>query len=519
MPELALVPNLEEGSPEWWLWKLEARLRDKQRRSALELYDAYYEGEHRLAFATPSYRHLFGDMLKEFADDWCQLVVDAEVERMIPQGFRFTSTAKAGEPASADDEAWRMFQENNLDGEFQMAATDAVSLSEAYAIVWPGDEEGDEPRITFEHASEVVVAHEPGDLRRRAAALKLWVEDDGTEFAFVYLPDGLYKFRSQGSGSGAGRLVLPAGVTAQRWVRYEPDGETWPLEHEMGVVPVVPLYNEPRLRTGWRTSDKEWSRGRSGIRKVIPIQDALNSLIRNMLTASEYQAHRQRWATGIEPPRDPDTGKLIPAWEAAASTLWVGNPRLNNAGKIPEGAFEPKFGQFDAADLRNFVVGVEMLCQHVASITRTPPHYLNASADRLSGESIKAAETGLVAKVARQSVHFGESLEEIIRLAFLAKKPNDPRGRDMSCETVWKDFETRTESQHIDAVVKKRTGLSVPLEQAWEDAGYSPQQRTRMREQLAAERAEQAAADFGLARLLNTGVGDPVELGGAGAGD
>jgi hypothetical protein len=115
--------------------------------------------------------------------------------------------------------------------------------------------------------------------------------------------------------------------------------------------------------------------------------------------------------------------------------------------------------------------------QHIASISRTPPLYLNASADRLSGESIKAAETGLVAKCRRKMRHFGEGWEEVIRLA--GKVQNIAKLADAtSAETIWGDPETRTESQHVDAVAKRKD-LGVPLPQLWEDLGYSPAQIAR----------------------------------------
>ena len=60
-----------------------------------------------------------------------------------------------------------------------------------------------------------------------------------------------------------------------------------------------------------------------------------------------------------------------------------------------------------------------MLIQHVAAQTRTPPHYLlGAMGSFPSGESLKATETGLVAKVRRKMLSFGEGWEEAMRLAF-----------------------------------------------------------------------------------------------------
>ncbi len=68
--------------------------------------------------------------------------------------------------------------------------------------------------------------------------------------------------------------------------------------------------------------------------------------------------------------------------------------------------------------IKSFVTGVEMLVQHIASQTKTPPHYFYLSGQFPSGESIKSAETGLVAKVLRKQRYFGEGWEEVVRLGF-----------------------------------------------------------------------------------------------------
>lgn len=77
-----------------------------------------------------------------------------------------------------------------------------------------------------------------------------------------------------------------------------------------------------------------------------------------------------------------------------------------------------------------------------------------------------------------------------------------------SMETIWRDPETRTESEHVDALSKKKD-LDVPPPQLWEEAGYTPEQIARfpaMRAQMqlegmaanAAERARLATAEADL---------------------
>jgi hypothetical protein len=85
-----------------------------------------------------------------------------------------------------------------------------------------------------------------------------------------------------------------------------------------------------------------------------------------MLVASEFGAFRQRVLTGVEIPRDPETGRPLGRSEivAAMSRLWTFE------------STDTKVYDLDATDLTNFVRAVDMFIQHLAAQTHTPPHYL-----------------------------------------------------------------------------------------------------------------------------------------------
>lgn len=438
--------------PMQWMQRLEKALNGEQRQ--LSTFNDYYEGRHPLAFATPKFRDAFGFAFREFADNWCDLVVDAVEERLNVTGFRL------GSNIDGDKKAWAIWQANQLDAESQLAHTEALINGRAYALVWaPGD--GDDPRyprITIEHPTEMIVAAAAGDRRRRMAAMKRWIDDSGFVFATLYLPDGLYKYRSDQKL----KSVQLSTVTLTKWVPREVPGETWPLDNPLGVVPVVPLLNRPRLL----------GNGVSEIAKVIPVQNAVNKLVLDMIVASEFGAAPQRWATGLEVPKDPITGQPIELFKTMLDRIWH------------TGDTETKFGQFAATDLGNFVKAIELVVQHIASQTRTPPHYFYLSGNFPSGESIKSAETGLVAKTKRKMRHLGEAWEEVMRLGF-AVIGDKGRSKVTDSETLWGDPESRSEAQHIDSVVKLKI-LGVPDELLWEKAGFSPQEIGRMNELKAA---------------------------------
>jgi len=449
---IGLIPT----TPLEWMARLEKQLNTDQK--ALCIYDDYYEGRHPLTFATPKFRDAFGYAFREFADNWCDLVVDATEERLNVEGFRL------GSQPEGDKKAWAIWQANQLDAESQLAHTEALITGRCFALVWAGDDGS--PAITIESPTEMVLATAAGNRRVRLAAMKRWLDDSGYIFGTLYLPDALYKFQSKSKLKG-NRLST---VTPTRWVERE--GVDFEITNPLGVVSVVPLVNRPRLMGA----------GVSEIAKVIPIQNAINKLVMDMVVASEFGAAPQRWATGLEVPKDPVTGQPVEMFKTMLDRIWsVSNENT-------------KFGEFGATDLSNFVKGIELLVQHIASQTRTPPHYFYLSGQFPSGESIKSAETGLVAKTRRKMRHFGEAWEEVIRLA-LAVDGDKRRSKILDTETIWRDPESRSEAQHMDAVIKTKL-LGVPDEILWEKAGFSPQEIQRMKD-IITTAAAMAPESFG----------------------
>lgn len=448
----------EVNSPMWWLRRLHAEI--LQRRRAIEKATAYYDGAHNLAFAGEKFLEAFGGMFHAFADNWCGVVVDAVEERLNVEGFRVDP--KGG----ADAAAWAIWQRNEMDAQSQLGHQEALIGGAAYAVVWPDGD--DKAEITVESAANTIVEYHPKFRRQRRAGLRLWMDDWGFEHAELILADDVYLFRSKGKRTDV------ADAARSQWIPDPAESEKIDdigrMANELGEVSIIELMNRPRLRVARRV---QWA-AHSEIASIIPLQDGINKMIADMLVASEFAAFKQRILIGYEGERDENGVEQPPNWKPGPGRVnWVADDKI-------------KVETFDAADLSNFTTAIELLVQHVASISRTPPHYLNASADRLSGESIKAAETGLVAKTRRKMRPFGEAWEDVMRLSGKIEK-NAALTEATAMETIWADPETRTEAEHIDAVTKRKA-LNVPDEQLWEDAGYTPGQVAR----FPAMRARQA---------------------------
>lgn len=426
---MADMEDAPEG-PVQLIKRLETELTARQ--VTLQRLQDYHDGKHRLAFSSEKFRQSFGGMFSAFADNWCQLVVDAVEERLNVEGFRH------GTDPNADKDAWAIWQRNGLDADSQLAHSESLIKGDSYAIVW-ADDEG-QPKVTIESPRDVIVSYKHGDRKCRKAALKRWQDDDGYR-ATLFTDDFIYKYKKNDKANG-------------EWVPHIDPNEPWPLVNPLGVVPVVPLVNRASLVSPY---------GQSEFMNVIPQQDAVNKLLADMLVASEFIAFPQRYVTGMEIPEDENGQTRAPFQIAIDKLLIAEDPAA-------------KFGTLSAGDLQNYVTGIETLVQHIASQTRTPPHYFYLGGNFPSGDAIKSAETGLVAKARRKMRFYGEAWEEVMRLCF--KVLDDPRGDITDGETIWGDPEYRSESELADALIK-RSSIGVPRQQLWEDAGYSQTQISR----------------------------------------
>src|SRR5690606_23233167 len=126
------------------------------------------------------------------------------------------------------------------------------------------------------------------------------------------------------------------------------------------------------------------------------------------------------------------------------------------------------FGEFGVTDLGNYVGAIGMLIEHLSAQTRTPPHYLVGKVQNVSGDTLKAAETGLVSKVRGKLPFMGPAFGEAVSLAL-------PRRVNERIEPIWKDPESRSVGEVMDAGLKMQT-LNVPDEAVWEFIGATPEQ-------------------------------------------
>lgn len=403
----------------------------------LDRNDRYFEGEQPLKYMAKAMEDEIGDRVYQLIINILRIGAESYENRLDIEGFRYRGES------SSDEELWRIWQANGLDEQSQQAHLDSIALKRTYAIVGSGDDDDADPIVTVESPFQVFAERDPRT-RKVSSAIKRWEEGEGNDKvqrATLYLPNSTESF---------------AFYKKEWWSTGPAD------EHDLGMVPVVPLVNHPRILR---------PDGRSEFIDVIGIADALNKMATDMMVSGEYHAMPRRWATALSAEDFVDAdGNPIGVWSRDAGRLWATESK------------ETKFGQFDETDLKVFHESMKLLIQIGAQLLALPPHYASfVGGNPTSDAAIRSSETQLVKRVERKHTYLGGAWEDVQRLVLRFKTGQwDPKAR--SLETVWRDPSTPTIAQTADAVVKKVQAGIIPVEQAREDLGYTFEQRTRMQE-------------------------------------
>ena len=407
----------------------------------LDKNDRYFEGEQPLKYMAKAMEDEIGDRVYQLIINILRFGAEAYENRLDIEGFRYRGES------SSDEELWRIWQANGLDEQSQQAHLDSIALKRTYAIVGSGDEVDADPIVTVESPFQVFAERDPRT-RKVSSAIKRWEEGEGNDKvqrATLYLPNSTESF---------------AFYKKEWW-------STGPADvHELGVVPVVPLVNNPRILR---------PDGRSEFVDVIGIADALNKMATDMMVSGEYHAMPRRWATALSADDFVDKdGNPIGVWSRDAGRLWATESK------------DTKFGQFTETDLTVFHNSMKLLIQIGSQLLALPPHYTSFVGENpTSADAIRSSETQLVKRVERKHTYLGGAWEDVQRLVLRIKSGKwDPAA--LALETVWRDPSTPTLAQKADAITKLASTPAdhpiLPVEQARIDLGYTQAQRDNMLE-------------------------------------
>jgi hypothetical protein len=312
----------------------------------------------------------------------------------------------------------------------------------------------------------------PPDTRARLGGAKVWCDDE-REYATLYLPDEVWKFQRSRVKTD---LILPAAFLDGAWEPRQPvSDDTWPIANPLEKVPLVELPNRPRL-IGEPHSD---------IAGTLAMQHAINLLWAQLFAVSDEATIKPRAIIGAERPVVPilnDAGDVIGEKPVDIQklrqdrTLWIENPNA-------------KIGEWSAASFKVFTDVVEIMVGHIAAQTRTPAHYLliGGTIANVSGDAMKALETGLVKRTEEKTQHFGRAIRDVFELVALVGGDDGKAADIRGGKVLWKDVENRSDAQRADALSKKKE-IGYPLEYLMEQDGMSPTEIARVMKMVAEER-------------------------------
>lgn len=427
------------------------------RRPAIDIIDRYYRGDHKLKYASDEFAKYHADRYRGFSDNWVPLVSDAPVERLTWLGIQ------ANGELEPDKDIWRTWQMNGCDVDSQLGFLGAINSARSFVLVWGNPDDEANPIVTFEDASQCIVAYAAGSRRIRKAALKTW-QDGDCEYATLYLPKEVWKLERSLTQMTKTATSAAVDEELKKWAprpTATTGDEINPQPNPMGVVPMVELQNKPTL-IGDPISD---------VTGVISMQDSLNLLWAMLFTAADYASFKQRVILGAERPMVPilnEHGEVIGDRPVDLEKFAVDRIMFIT----DENA---KLAEFSETNLTAYTEVIEVAIGHIAAQSRTPQHYLIGKLANLSSDALIAAEGGLVKRTQEKQLWFGAAIREASALIELARGNSAKADSLRAGRSIWADEEFRSEAQLADALLKK-SQMGFPFEYLAAKSGLTPQE-------------------------------------------
>lgn len=511
-------------------------LEDTNAQQQVRTYRSYYEGDHPTLLTDRQAAYLNVDRNKNFGANCTAVIVDAVRERLDVTGFDVRPivqekpkpmepvppaepfTAEGDKPEDKAEEkkpdgdkppvdpltpgvsppadaplppapkapeeilaelcdTW--WQKNRMDASQDWLYQAALRDRESFIIVGY-DAEEERPSLSYDFAYDGtagVKAHNvPGTYNKLAFASKRWVVDGGAGAGKMrrlnlYFPNRIEKWVNKANPDGKyseafWQPLYPDPDDPTVKLVTVKDGEktyqaavAWWTDNgeESGKplgVPVIPFRNR----------DDGTGRGLSEIDNAIPFQDGINKFFLDLMAAGDMTGFGMYWTNG----QGPDGGfKVYPG------AMLPVTPFDNDSGSA-------QIGALPAGDLSQLIAGLNAIVGLMAGVTGTPQSRFTPSVVRPSADTQKQEESPLVSKVKGLQKVWGNSWEDVMQMALKVERTfgssSVPDTEGLTISTQWKDAEIRNEAEHINTIATKVEKLKVPVEQGWQEAGYSADQ-------------------------------------------
>ena len=357
------------------------------------------------------------------------LVVSTFAENLFVEGYRPARSSK-------NAKAWGLWQDNRMDQRQSLIYRSALTYGVSYATVLKAA--GDTGKALID----------PYSPRHLTAVYEDPTCDEWPVYAICV---------SSGYDAATRKDVTRVRLYDDEFVYYfvRPNDKTGTMtyvqeesgEHGLGVTPVVRFVNAGVDLDNGPASEVE---------ALIELQDQLDNTTYGLLISQQFTAFRQRWVTGMTIEQDASGVDREP-FNAGVDRVFQ--------GESPD----TKFGEFGESNLDGYLASRQSTLRIISAKAQLAPHALLVSdgVSNLSAEALAALEAAQQRKTGEQKTSFGESNEQMLRLA--SKAAGDEAGwEDTKAQVVWRDTESRSLAQVADALGKMAQMLAIPPRALWD---------------------------------------------------
>lgn len=427
--------------------------REKAYQENYSTFRDYYDGLHETQISERIRAFLNVKENTEFNLNLCPIVVDALAERLKVTGF---------EAGDQGETLWEWWRDSRMDAQQGVVHTGAVRDGDFFEMVEWDNEEG-RPVFSFELAcsgGEGVKVHYRKEKRNQVEyASKRWKINDGKNRRLnLYFDnhiekyigdDGTYEgnWRPFIETDGDGGLILPGVFGACGWYWWTEGGT------EGGKPLGVPVVH-------FKNKDQGYDRGQSELANVIPLQNALNKTVIDLLGGAD----------------------------TSGFPLYTGTGDKFQNMKVSPGRFlysekpDAKIGRLEAADLSKMIAVKDSFSMDIARVTRTPISYFQTSSQLPAEGSEQQREVGLIAKGEKCTTDFGNAWEDLMKVARRLHNAFGKGGKldeSQRIEAQWKPLEKRKDLELLqELVLKKQLGVTDDI--LWGEMGYDAEQIAKM---------------------------------------
>lgn len=400
---------------------------------------AYYDGLVPETFASIEMARLLRRTSDAGNLNYARVVVDAVFNRIEIANVR-------GSSENATRRLSDLWENNDLAVEAREIHRNTLVYGDTYAVVWPG--ENGETEIVYNSPLVMSMVYEPGTVRQKKYAVKLWKDSEELYRMNIYTRENLIKY------SARTQAVVPG----TEWEVTDSIPNPW------GEIPVFHFRTDGQF-------------GRPEHKDAYGAQDSIHKHFVRSLLIADYQSAPQRWAltkhdesTDVGDYNEGDTDREnITALSNKPGAMWF----LRNIDQV---------GEFKPANPDVFWAPIENSVKAMAGLTQTPMSYFDKTSNQ-SGEAGRAAEAPLIKKVKDRETSFASTWKELLRFVLKIEKVTS------KVEVRWVNPESLDNLDFWDVQLKKiNAGLS--HRQALREAGYEEDEITRIMEERQQEAAE-----------------------------